>query len=123
MRGLRADQRVAPFFMVIEVMKTMRINKMEDVRMKDEEKHKDKLEEACNVYKIPPQWVFAWRYDEQTDTVKIVTHGGKKLFHKMGEAAKCELSMVEISGFLPKEELFWSPKLNQRIKLSELVKK
>ena len=90
--------------------------------MKDETKLKTILEETIKLYEIPQQWVLAARYDEQTDTVIIVTHGGKKIVHKVGAAIERKLTMVEISGFLPKEELFWSKKLNQVIKLSELEK-
>lgn len=87
-----------------------------------EDKGKALIEEARKVYEIPPQWVLAERYYPATDTVIIVTYGGKKVIHKIGEAAKVKLTMVEISGFLPKEELFWSEKLNQGVRLSELKK-
>ncbi|MGV8059682.1 MAG: hypothetical protein AB2L12_16930 [Smithellaceae bacterium] len=90
--------------------------------MKDEAKQKAIVEATLKAYEIPPQWVFASRYDEQTDTVIIVTHGGKKIVHKVGAAIERKLTMVEISGFLPKEEMFWSEALNQRVRLSELRK-
>ena len=91
--------------------------------MKQEDKDKALIEEALRVYEIPPQWVFASRVDRQMNAAVIVTHGGKKVIHKAGEEAKYKLTMVEISGFLPKEELYWSERLNQSIRLSELVKK
>jgi hypothetical protein len=91
--------------------------------MKDEAKHKAVVEATIQAYEIPPQWVLASRYDEQTDTVTIVTNGGKKIVHKVGAAVERKLTMVEISGFLPKEEMFWSEKLNQGVRLSKLKKK
>ncbi len=91
--------------------------------MKDETKRKAIVEETIKAYGIPSQWVLASRYDEQADTVVIVTHGGKKIVHKVGAAVEHKPTMVEISGFLPKEEMFWSKKLNQGIYLSELKKK
>lgn len=89
------------------------------------EKDTDKalLEEALKVYKIPPQWVFASSVNQEKDTVTIVTNGGKKVIHKRGEAAKFKLSMTEISGFLPKAEMFWSDRFNQRITKEELKKR
>jgi hypothetical protein len=41
----------------------------------------------------------------------------------VGAAVERKLTMVEISGFLPKEEMFWSEKLNQGVRLSKLKKK
>lgn len=74
--------------------------------MKDEAKQKAIVDATIKAYEIPPKWVLASRYDEQTDTVIIVTHGGKKIVHKVGAAIERKLTMVEISGFLPKEEMF-----------------
>ncbi|MCX5855624.1 MAG: hypothetical protein NTZ24_13820 [Deltaproteobacteria bacterium] len=91
--------------------------------MKEEDKDKALIEEALRVYEIPPQWVFASRVDRQLNAVVIVTNGGKKVIHKAGEKAKYKLTIVEIAGFLPKEELFWSERLNQGIRLSELKKR
>lgn len=125
MRGLRADLRVTPFLYTIGRMKTdLKImTYKEAINMKEEDKDKALIEEALRVYEIPPQWVFASRVDRQMNAVVIVTHGGKKVIHKAGEKAKCKLTHMEIAGFLPKEELYWSGKLNQVIRLSELVKK
>ena len=81
------------------------------------------IEEALKVYGIPPQWVLASRVDKIRDAAVIVTYGGKKVIHKQGETAKAKLTMVEISGSLPKEEIFWSDRLNQGIKISELRKR
>ena len=94
---------------------------MEAMNMED--KDKALIDEALKVYEIPPQWVFASSVDRTRNTAVIVTWGGKKVIHKQGEAAKVKLTMVEISGFLPKEELFWSDKFGQRVLLSELKKK
>ena len=91
--------------------------------MRDESKNEKIVKDTLAAYEIPAQWVMAARYNEQTDTVTIVTHGGKKIVHKVGAPIERKLSMVEISGFLPKEELYWSKKLNGGVKLSELVKK
>lgn len=81
------------------------------------------IEEALAAYEIPPQWVLASRVDRAKDTAIILTYGGKKVTHKRGEAAKFKLSEVEISGFLPKREMFWSDRLNQGITIEELKKR
>lgn len=78
-----------------------------------EEKDKALINEALKVYGIPPQWVFASRVDKIKNVAVILTWGGKKVMHKKGEAAKYKLSKVEISGFLPKEEMFWSDRLTR----------
>ena len=88
-----------------------------------DDKDKALIEEALKVYEIPPQWVFASRVDKVRDAAVIVTYGGRKVIHKLGEAAKVKLTMVEISGFLPKEEMFWSDRLNQGITKDELRKR
>lgn len=88
-----------------------------------EEKDKALIEEALKVYEIPPQWVLASHVNRVENVATIVTYGGKKVIHKQGEAAKVKLTMVEISGFLPKEEMFWSDRLNQRITKEELRKR
>lgn len=92
---------------------------------KQDEDLKDKalIEEALKVYEIPKQWVLVSRVDKTRDAAVIVTYGGKKVIHKQGEAAKAKLTMVEISGFLPKKEMFWSDKLNQGITIEELRKR
>ncbi|HPD57939.1 MAG: hypothetical protein BWY69_00809 [Planctomycetes bacterium ADurb.Bin401] len=90
--------------------------------MKTENKSEKLIKETLDAYGIPPQWVLGARYDEKNDSVIIVTNGGKKIVHKIGSEIKQKPTMVEISGYLPKEELFWSKKLNQRIKLSDLQK-
>ena len=105
----------------MKVKKTQNNSEMEAMNMDD--KDKALIEEALKVYGIPPQWVFASRVDKIRDAAVIVTNGGKKVIHKQGETAKFKLSMVEISGFLPKEEMFWSDRLNQGIKISELRKR
>lgn len=91
--------------------------------MNQEENDLALTKEALEVYEIQPQWVLASRVDRTTGAVVIVTNGGKKVIHKQGESAKCKLTFTEITGCPPKEEVLWSPKLNQGIKLSELVKK
>ena len=91
--------------------------------MNTENKDKALLEEALKVYEIPQQWVFASRVDSEKDTVIIVTNGGKKVIHKRGEAAKFKLKEEEISGFLPKREMFFSDRLNQSITKDELTKR
>jgi hypothetical protein len=96
-------------------------SKMEAMNMDD--KDKALIEEALKVYEIPPQWVFASRVDKVRDAAVIVTFGGKKIIHKQGEAAKFKLTKVEIGGFLPKEEMFWSKKFGQTISSSELKKR
>lgn len=86
-------------------------------------KDEDLIAEALKVYEIPSQWVFASRVDKVSGAAVVVTYGGRKVIHKLGEAAKAKLTMVEISGFLPKEEMFWSDRLGQGIKISELGKR
>jgi len=61
--------------------------------------------------------------DVPTDSIVIVTHGGKKISHKRGTEATVKLSEEDISGFLPKRELYWCEKLNQRISVDELIKR
>jgi len=51
----------------------------------------------------------------------IVTNGGKKIIHKKGEAAKFELSQMEITGEKPIEEKVWQKKLNQRISINKIL--
>ena len=88
---------------------------MEAMNMED--KDKALIEEALKVYEIPPQWVFASAVRQKENVAVIVTWGGKKVIHKRGEAAKVKLTMVEISGFLPKQEMFWcwAPRFLSRI--------
>jgi hypothetical protein len=105
----------------MKAKKTQNKSEMEAMNMDD--KDKALIEEALKVYGIPPQWVFASRVDKVRDAAVIVTNGGKKVIHKAGEAAKFKLSMVEISGFLPKEEMFFSDRLNQGITKEELRKR
>jgi hypothetical protein len=96
-------------------------SKMEDMNM--EEKDKALIEEALKVYEIPKQWVFASRVDKIANAAVIVTNGGKKVIHKRGEAAKFKLSEVDISGFLPKKEMFFLDRLGQGVYLEELRKR
>ena len=91
--------------------------------MKDEKLVKKIVEDTIKSYEIPPQFILSSRYDEPSDTVIFVTNGGKKISHKVGEAIERKLTMVEMSGVLPKEEILWSKQLNQGIKLSELEKR
>ena len=105
----------------MKAKKTQNNSDMEAMNMDD--KDKTLIEEALKVYEIPPQWVFASRVDREKDMAIIVTYGGKKVIHKRGEAAKRKLSEVEISGFLPKREMFWSDRLNQGITIEELKKR
>ena len=105
----------------MKVKKTQNNSEMEARNM--DNKDKALIKEALEVYGIPPQWVFASRVDKVRDAAVIVTWGGKKVIHKQGEEAKCKLTMVEISGFLPKEELFWSDRLGQGITKEELRKR
>jgi len=83
----------------------------------------DLIAEALKVYEIPPQWVFASRVDRVSGAAVVVTHGGRKVVHRSGEVAKAKLTMVEISGFLPKKEMFWSDRLGQGITKEELRKR
>ncbi|MDQ5987997.1 MAG: hypothetical protein CSYNP_03750 [Syntrophus sp. SKADARSKE-3] len=89
----------------------------------DKEKYKELLEETLNLYNIPPCFVLAWRYDVPTDSMVVVTHGGKKIKHKIGAQATCTLTETEISGFLPQKEMFWNEKLNGRVSIDELINK
>jgi hypothetical protein len=107
--------------MKMKAKNTQNNNEMEAMNMND--KYEALLEEALKVYEIPLQWVFASRVDRGKDTVIIVTHGGKKVIHKRGEAAKFKLKYEEISGFLPKKEMFFSDRLNQGITKEELRKR
>jgi len=79
------------------------------------------ISEALKTYKIPPEYVFASRENEEAGEAVIVTNGGKKVVHKKGEAAKFELSQMEITGEKPIEEMVWHKKLNQRISVKEIL--
>jgi hypothetical protein len=81
------------------------------------------LKEALKVYGIPPQYVFSSGVYADIGEVVIVTNGGKKIRHRQGEPAKVQLSETDITGELPKQELVWHEKLNQRINLTEILKK
>ena len=105
----------------MKVKKTQNNSEMEAMNMDD--KDNVLIKEALKVYGIPPQWVFASRVDKVRDAAVIITNGGKKVVHKAGEAAKFKLSEVEISGFLPKKEMFWSDRLGQGITKEELRKR
>jgi hypothetical protein len=72
------------------------------------------FEEALKVYGIPKEHVFHSRVDLETNEVIIVTRGGKKIRHGKGEPAKLTLTHVDITGELPKVEMVWDSKLNQR---------
>lgn len=91
--------------------------------MSEDVKDDKVIKDTLAAYKIPEQWVLAARYNKLTNTVTIVTNGGKKIVHTVGGSITQKLTNVEISGFLPKEEMFWSEKLNQDVKLSELIKR
>ena len=104
--------------MDMKVKKTQNNSEIEAMNMDD--KDKALIEEALKVYGIPQQWVFASRVDKVRGAAVIVTWGGKKVIHKKGEAAKFKLTSVEISGFLPKEEMFWSDRLKQGIPIEEI---
>jgi len=93
--------------------------KMQNAVLKDD----DLIAEALKVYEIPPQWVFASSVDKVSGAAVVVTYGGRKVIHRSGEAAKVKLTMVEISGFLPKAEMFWSDRLGQGITKEELRKR
>jgi len=86
---------------------------------KDEQKL---INEALKVYKIPKEYLFHARIDPNTGEAVIVTNGGKKLRHRKGGEAKFRLTEVEITGELPKEEMVWHEKLNQRIPSKGLFK-
>lgn len=105
----------------MKAKQTQNNSKMEAMNM--DEKDRSLIEEALRVYEIPSQWVFASRVDKVRDAAVIVTYGGRKVIHKLGEAAKAKLTMVEISGFLPKAEMFWSDRLGQGITKEELRKR
>ena len=91
--------------------------------MNMDDKDKALIEEALKVYGIPPQWVLASRVNKSENAAVIVTYGGKKVIHKQGEPAKVKMSIAEISGELPKKEIFWSDRLNQGITKEELRKR
>jgi len=81
------------------------------------------VEQALSLYNIPKKYVFHCHVDAESGEAMIVTHGGKKLRHRMGEKAKCELSETQITGKLPEQDLVWSEKYNQKIDLLPLLKK
>lgn len=56
------------------------------------------IEEALKVYKIPKELVFSSGIDANTSEAVIVTHGGKKLRHKIGDKAQFELTETDITG-------------------------
>ncbi len=87
-----------------------------------EKKETNLVEETLKLYEVPAKWVLASRVDRNTGEVIFVTHGGKKIRHKIGEAATRTLTEVEITGFLPKRELMWSTQLNQGIDPKTLIK-
>jgi len=82
----------------------------------------DLIEEACKVYEIPRQYVFASKVYPEGEVV-IVTHGGKKFRHRTGEPAKFALTEIEITGQLPKQEMVWDERSNQKNNLTALLKK
>lgn len=88
-----------------------------------EKEEKALIAEALEVYKIPEKYVFASRAYMDTGEAVIVTCGGKKIRHRKGEPAKLELTEVQITGELPKEEMVWHEKLNQRIGLKGIYQK
>jgi hypothetical protein len=81
------------------------------------------IDETLKVYNIPREFLFHSRIDPTTGEAVVVTHGGKKLRHKKGENAKCELTQTEITGRPPEEELVWSEQFNQKIDLKRLFGK
>ena len=91
--------------------------------MAQEEKDQELIEEALTAYNIPKEWVLASRVDKEQDAAVIVTHGGKKIIHKRGEKAKFKLTITEIAGILPDEKMYWSHRLQQGIRISELKEK
>jgi len=59
--------------------------------------------EALRVYKIPKEFVLSSGIDANTSEAVILTRGGKKLRHKIGDKASFELSETEITGNVPDE--------------------
>jgi len=87
---------------------------------KDEQKL---INEALKVYKILKEYLFHARIDPNTGEAVIVTNGGKKLRHRKGEEARFQLTEVQITGEIPKEERTWSKRFNARLSLKEIFKK
>jgi len=81
------------------------------------------IDEALKVYRISRRYVLGNRVDPETNEAVIVTHGGKKFRHKKGETAKFELTETEITGEPPKDEMVWHEKLNQKIRVKDVLKK
>ena len=73
------------------------------------------INEACEVYGVDKKHLFASRIDRETGEAVIATNGGKKIRHRQGDPARVELKEVDITGILPKEEMIWDKKLNQRV--------
>jgi len=80
------------------------------------------VKQALSLYDISKKDVFHCRVDAEGQAM-IVTAGGKKLRHRMGEEAKFELSESQKSGNPPEQELVWSEKYNQGVDLLPLFKK
>jgi len=80
------------------------------------------VEQALSVYDIPKKDVFHSRVDAEGQAM-IVTHGGKKVYHRMGDKSKFELSESQKSGNPPEQEVVWSEKYNQGVDLLPLFKK
>lgn len=74
------------------------------------------IDAALKAYKIPREYVFAAKAYPETQEVVVVTNGGKKVRHRKGEKAKFQLTDVQITGEIPKQEMVWDEKLNQRRK-------
>jgi hypothetical protein len=74
------------------------------------------IDEVLKVYKIPSEYVFAVKAYPETQEAVVVTNGGKKVRHRKGEKAKFILTEVDITGEIPKHEMVWDDKLNQRRK-------
>jgi hypothetical protein len=72
------------------------------------------IDEALKVFKIQRKYLFAAKAYPETGEVVIVTNGGKKVRHRKGEEARFKLTDVEITGEIPKQEMIWDAKLNQR---------
>jgi len=80
------------------------------------------VKQALSLYDISKKDVFHCRVDAEGQAM-IVTHGGKKLRHRMGEEAKFKLSESQKSGNPPEQDLVWSQKYNQGVDLITLGKK
>jgi hypothetical protein len=85
-----------------------------------EKTEKKLFEEALAAYGIQEEYVFASAV--RGDEVTVVTNGGFKVRYKHGDSPE-KLTYAQVTGKLKEEETAFLPKLGQRFKMNEVVKR